>query len=69
VLPSLMVKQDVEQGSLIFRDIEQPTLTTVHSVVARACHQLADLGRWAPAAHRIGPVSPDCHTQASIGAA
>jgi integrase len=35
---------------------------------ARACHQLADLGRWGPPAQRIGPVSPDCRTQPSIGA-
>ena len=33
----------------------------------RACHQLAGFGRWAPSGHCIGPVSPDCHTQPSIG--
>jgi hypothetical protein len=34
----------------------------------RACHQLAGFGRWAPPGQRIGAVSPDCHTQPSIGA-
>jgi hypothetical protein len=34
----------------------------------RACHQLAGFGRWAPPTHGIGSVSPDCHTQPSIGA-
>jgi hypothetical protein len=33
----------------------------------RACHQLAHLGLWAPRPHRVGPVSPDYHTQPSIG--
>jgi hypothetical protein len=32
----------------------------------RACHQLAGFGRWAPPEPRMG-VSPDCHTQPSIG--
>jgi hypothetical protein len=33
---------------------------------ARACHQLAGFGRWAPPGQRIGAVSPDCHTQAGL---
>jgi hypothetical protein len=38
-------------------------------VMTKACPQLAGLGRCAPPGHRIGqPVSPDCHTQPSIGA-
>jgi LysR family nitrogen assimilation transcriptional regulator len=34
VLPSLMVHEVVERGNLIFREIEQPTVTTVHAVTA-----------------------------------
>ena len=34
VLPSLMVQEEVDRGNLIFREIEQPTVTTVHAVTA-----------------------------------
>jgi hypothetical protein len=40
----------------------------VNMPATRACHQLAGFGRWAPPGPRIGAVSPDCHTQPSIGA-
>ena len=34
VLPSLMVMDEVGRGRLIFREIRQPAITTVHSVVS-----------------------------------
>ena len=34
VFPSLMVREEVDRGNLIFREIEQPTVTTVHAVAA-----------------------------------
>lgn len=34
VLPSIMVQDDVRRGSLVFRDIIQPVMTTLHAVAA-----------------------------------
>jgi hypothetical protein len=45
-----------------------PDAALFRTIAIRACPQLADFGRWAPSARRIGSVSPDCHTPPSIGA-